>query len=217
MKFLYSRLYLYLELAMLMVVLPGLLATFIPIRYMLPTMWLTALYCHIIYRAIVRASERVFWNHAAVNWQNLKPILIRFAAAAILLTLLMLWLKPELFLSFVRQSPAFWALVMVLYPLLSVVPQEIIFRSFFFNRYSTLFPSEGVVILASGLLFGAAHLVFQNWVAPVLCLAGGVMFAATYAKSRSLLLVCLEHGLYGCFIFTLGLGRYFYHGAVGPQ
>ena len=37
---------------------------------------------------------------------------------------------------------------------------------------------------------------------------------ANLAKRRSLWLTCLEHGLYGCLIFTIGLGRYFYTGAA---
>lgn len=217
MKIIHSRIYLTLELFVLMIGLPVVLAAFIPLKYMLPMLWLSALYCHIIYRAAVHASERVYWKKSEVNWANVKPILMRFALSAALLTGLLLAFKPELFLNFVRERPLFWAIVMVAYPCISVVPQEIIFRTFFFNRYARLFTSERVVILASGVLFGAAHLIFQNWVAPLLCLIGGIFFARTYAKTRSLALVSLEHALYGCFIFTLGLGRYFYHGAVGPQ
>lgn len=82
-----------------------------------------------------------------------------------------------------------------------------------FDRYKTAF-SPRVLVLVSGVGFGFAHIVFGNWVAPVLCVIGGIMFAQTYARTRSLALVSLEHALYGDFIFTLGLGRYFYHGAV---
>ena len=39
------------------------------------------------------------------------------------------------------------------------------------------------------------------------------MFATTYQRYRSLALVCLEHAIYGCLIFTLGLGWYFYGAA----
>jgi uncharacterized protein len=120
---------------------------------------------------------------------------------------------PELLFGFVREKPLFWLIVMVMYPLISVVPQEIIFRRYMFDRYKTAF-SPRVLVLVSGVGFGFAHIVFGNWVAPVLCVIGGIMFAQTYARTRSLALVSLEHALYGDFIFTLGLGRYFYHGAV---
>ena len=44
--------------------------------------------------------------------------------------------------------------------------------------------------------------------------AGGWLFARDYARHRSLTLVCLEHAAYGCVIFTVGLGRFFYSGAA---
>lgn len=212
-----TRSYLYLEIALLMLGLPLALATILPLRYMLPTLWLSALYCHMVYRLIVDVPSRIGWGWQAVNWQNMKPLLRRFALSAALLVALTLWLKPEMFLSFVRERPLFWAVVMVAYPLLSVIPQEIIFRSFFFARYTKLFPAPAAMVIASGVMFGAAHLIFYNWVAPALCLIGGIMFAQTYGKTRSLAMACIEHAMYGCFLFTLGLGRYFYHGAVGPQ
>lgn len=205
------------ELVLLTIVLPALLYAVIPLRYMLPTLWLTALYCHLIYRAVVDAPQRIYWRWGEVNRANLRAMAIRFAISAAILTPLVLYYKPDMFLSFVRERPAFWALVMVLYPILSVIPQEIIFRSFFFTRYQRIFTSEQAMVLASGITFGAAHLIFQNWVAPALCLLGGLIFAQTYARTKSLALVWIEHSLYGCMIFTLGLGRYFYHGAVGPQ
>lgn len=209
-----TRPYLYLELAVLMMGVPILLSTIVPIKYMLPTMWLITLYCHIVYRELVHVTERVTWRWPLVNWAHLRPILVRFLLCTILLSILVAFWKPQHFLSFVCEKPYFWAFVMVAYPILSVVPQEIIFRSFFFQRYSRIFPSTFSMVLASGVMFGAAHLIFQNWVAPSLCVIGGLIFAHTYAKTRSLALVAIEHALYGCMMFTVGLGTYFYHGAV---
>lgn len=213
-RLIHHPLYLYLELIALMVGIPVLLTTIVPIRYMLPTMWLITLYCHIVYRQLVHASERIYWRWNLVDWAHLRPILLRFLFCTLLLAVVVAFWKPQHFLSFVCERPLFWAFVMVAYPLLSVIPQEIIFRSFFFQRYTRIFPTTGLMIIASGAMFGAAHLIFQNWVAPVLCLIGGLIFASTYAKTRSLALVAIEHALYGCMMFTVGLGTYFYHGAV---
>ncbi len=213
-RLVHTRPYLYVELAVLMMGVPLALSTVIPLRYMLPSLWLVALYCHIVYRAVVDVPERIYWRWNLVKWATLRPIVIRFALCALLTAMLVALWKPTYFLSFVCERPVFWAFVMVAYPILSVIPQEIIFRSFFFQRYGKIFPSNLSMILASGVLFGAAHLIFQNWVAPLMCVVGGMFFAQTYAKTKSLALAVIEHALYGCMVFTVGLGPYFYHGSV---
>jgi hypothetical protein len=48
----------------------------------------------------------------------------------------------------------------------------------------------------------------------ILTLLGGLMFAKTYEETGSLVLSGIEHALYGGFLFTIGLGKYFYYGAV---
>ncbi len=103
---------------------------------------------------------------------------------------------------------------MVLYPLLSVWPQEMLYRSLLFHRYRALFRTDIALILVSALAFGFAHVIFLNWIAVAMTVAGGFLFARDYARHRSLPLSCLEHSLYGCLIFTVGLGRFFYTGAA---
>jgi membrane protease YdiL (CAAX protease family) len=214
MRHIHSKPWLIGEFFVLMVGIPTLFYFVIPVKYLLPVLWLAALACHFGSRGPLRDLTPDWWGRNAVNWQNLKPILLRFAIAAPLLTLATWLLAPQLLFGFVRTQPIFWLLIMFLYPLLSVVPQEIIFRSFFFTRYRHLFVRPMAIIAASGFAFGYAHILFHNWLAPILCLIGGVIFAQTYATHRSLKLVALEHALYGDFLFTVGLGRYFYHGAV---
>ena len=101
---------------------------------------------------------------------------------------------------------------MVLYPLLSVYPQELFFRAFFFHRYRRLFGQGMATVVASALLFGFVHIVFGNWISILLSSVGGMLFARTYFHSGSLALTCIEHALYGNFIFTIGLGEFFFHG-----
>jgi hypothetical protein len=45
--------------------------------------------------------------------------------------------------------------------------------------------------------------------------AGGILFALTYAMTRSLMTSMIEHALYGNYLFTLGLGKYLYLDAAG--
>ena len=128
------------------------------------------------------------------------------------LTLATVLLRPDLFLAFPRDHMWLWLAVMIAYPVLSVWPQEMIYRRFFLRRYSPLFGDGAGVVAASALAFGYAHVIFLNPVAPTLTALGGLIFAAAYARHRSLALVCLEHALYGCVIFTIGLGRFFFTG-----
>jgi hypothetical protein len=136
------------------------------------------------------------------NWRMLS---LRFVIIASCLALYVVLVEPGNILAILRHKPALWALIMIAYPVLSVVPQEIIYRAFFFHRYGSLFTHKSVSIVANAALFAFAHILFRNWVAVI-----GILWAATYLGSRSLLVVSIEHALYGNFAFTLGIGYYFY-------
>lgn len=118
---------------------------------------------------------------------------------------------PKMLFSLIKTAPALWLLVMIFYPVLSVYPQELLYRAYFFHRFKPLFGERTGMILASAMLFGFVHIIFGSWISIALTAAGGVLFGMTYRKSGSLLLACLEHALFGDFIFTIGIGRYFYH------
>ncbi len=130
------------------------------------------------------------------------------------LYLLTIWLIPGGLFGFPRHSPDLWMRVMLLYPLLSVLPQSIIYRALFFARYGPLFPSPVVAVLANAAAFALAHLFFQNWIAVGLCAVGGVAFGWVHGQRGSYWSANLLHVISGWTVFTLGLGRYFYHGAV---
>jgi len=125
------------------------------------------------------------------------------------------WVADEVTLfGFVARAPAVWAVIIVLYPLFSVYPQEIILRTFFFQRYKILFQHPAAMIIANGLVFAWVHIIFQNWVAVALCVPGGMLFAYTYWKSQSTITSGFEHALFGNAMWTIGLGWFFYGGAV---
>jgi CAAX protease family protein len=114
--------------------------------------------------------------------------------------------------SFPRERPFLWLLVVLLYPLVSALPQEVIFRLFLFHRYRSLFPDPRLMMLVSASVFALAHLQLGNLVALGLPFLGGLLFAHTFGTTRALPMVTLEHGLWGDWFFTLGLGVYFYGG-----
>ncbi len=144
---------------------------------------------------------------------QLLPVLWRDAILLILLGLAVRIFAPEFLFALVRRQPRFWALIMLLYPLLSVCPQEFLYRTFFFQRYQPLFGSGRGMIAASSLAFSFVHIIFGNWLAIGLCCLGGLLFSLTYQRSGSLLLASIDHALFGNFIFTIGLGQFFHHGS----
>ena len=142
---------------------------------------------------------------------HLTALLLRDAFCLLALGLAVRFLAPEMLFSLVRRAPAIWALVMLLYPILSVFPQELLFRAFLFRRYQPLFGQGWVMIAISALAFGFVHIIFRNWFAVGLCVLGGLLFSVTYYSSQSLMLACLEHAIFGNFLFIIGLGKSFYH------
>jgi len=149
------------------------------------------------------------------TWGNVRPFLphlfIRDGVCLLGLAIAVRLFAPHLLFSLIRRSPLLWLLIFFLYPLLSVYPQELLYRAFFFHRYQPLFGTDSGMLLASALAFGFVHIIFRNWLAVGLCVIGGFLFSLTYQVSGSFLLACLDHAIFGNFLFTIGLGEFFYH------
>ena len=164
----------------------------------------------------VLRSDPTFRLSQLAVWGNARPfltaILIRDAVCLVGLGIAVYLLAPQLLFSLIRRSPRLWALIFVLYPLLSVYPQELLYRAYFFHRYQPLFGRGWGLMAASALAFGFVHIIFRNWLAVGLCVIGGLLFSLTYQTSGSLLLACLDHAIFGNFVCTIGLGQFFYHG-----
>lgn len=144
------------------------------------------------------------------------PLILGFVAAtaAVCLTLAAAFV-PGRVLELPRYRPELWLMIMLLYPFLSALPQEVIFRALFYRRYGALFPDGRLTLAVNAAVFSFAHLFYQNPVAIALTLVGGAIFGWTYQRTGSFPLVVVLHALAGQIIFTSGLGIYFYHGAIG--
>ncbi|MDH4981748.1 CPBP family intramembrane metalloprotease [Hyphomicrobium sp. D-2] len=120
---------------------------------------------------------------------------------------------PGQFLELPRNRPEVWERIMLLYPLMSVLAQELLYRTFYFHRYGVLFRHVWwAAILINGVLFGIGHIVIGTPLAIYGTMAAGVLFAWRYAMTRSFWAVFIEHTLWGWLVFTIGLGRYFFTG-----
>jgi hypothetical protein len=151
-------------------------------------------------------DRRCLWNAGAVRAGAMRIIRL-WLVGVLVLGALVRWATPERFLAMPREYPTLWVLVCVAYPLLSVYPQNLIYRAFITHRYRGVFGSEAGLVWASALAFSFAHIIFQNMPALLLTLAGGLLFANTYLRYHSLLLVSIEHALYGLLVYTIGLGH----------
>ena len=186
------------------------------VRWLIPVILLGGLALMLILLGDSGFERRRLWNIGGVR-PHLGRIILGPAIFGILSVVVLYWVDPKALFAFPRSRPGLWIMVMILYPLLAVYPQEVIYRAFFFRRYRPLFGSDQLLVHASAILFSFGHIMFKHWITFVLTLLGGYLFSYTYKKSRSLPAAALEHALYGDIIFTVGLGQYFYTGAQRLQ
>jgi uncharacterized protein len=156
--------------------------------------------------------RREFWNASPLPRQ-LPQILALFAASVVTLSALVHVYLPDLFLALPRLHPRFWAFVLLSYPIVSVYPQGLVYRTWILHRYRPVFQPQGapppLLLFASASAFAAMHMLFHNWIAVAATFPGGILFARRYLNTRSLFVSSLEHALHGCLLFTIGLGPFF--------
>lgn len=213
-KTLNNNLYKIIELALLSSILPYVVLVLKFYNLVLPILWLVTLYCIIIFYIKENNINYKLKKIFNINRLVLIKIIIRWIIFSTILLLITYYLFNEKFFIIQKNNPEILWKIMLLYPIFSALPQEFIFCKFFFFRYKSIFKNNLNLTIASALCFGIAHILFLNIIAPVLSLIGGFLFANTYRKHKSLLLVSIEHGLYGNTLFFVGLGWYFWGGSL---
>jgi hypothetical protein len=174
---------------------------------LIPLLWVVA------FGVLYLLSFGEGWQHRQLlrvpaSSAPLRLVLVRFGFVACAMALATYISAPESFMRLPLTDPWMMLAIGVLYPLLSVLPQGIIYRVFLSERYFKLFRSETSFLLFSAAAFAAGHIIFRNWVAVATTFAGGLIFMHTYLRTRSHLLASLEHALYGVFAFAVGLGKF---------
>ena len=194
------------------VAVPLAMAVLMPPRLLFPALagftLLGALLLHLTpgfrWRDLARGLGRIDWRFVAGF--SLATLGVAVAVA--------LWLAPGAFLALPRQSPALWLAVLALYPVLSALPQELIFRPLFFRRYGGLLPGRRAAIAVNAAVFSLAHLMYWNWPALAMSFAGGLAFAHAYEHQKNFPAAVVLHAIAGGIVFTAGLGVFFYTGFV---
>lgn len=138
------------------------------------------------------------------NW---KRLLLTFIIVALSSTVLLYYLQPENLFIVVRKNPLLWFVILFIYAFLSVYPQELMYRSFFFKRYHNIFSKPYYLIWVNILVFPIAHLFFDNLLVLLVTFIGGILFTVTYYRTKSVLFTSIEHAFYGNWLFTIGMGE----------
>ncbi len=214
MKFLLNKKFIAAEFVILCLCLPTYIIVSKSAAFMFNFLWGAALYSAFILYTCYKPYFHSSWKWQAVNFENMRSILVRWAFACVAMTVFIWIYDPERMFGLLKVRPEFVPVLLVAYPVFSALPQELIFCTFFFKRYEAFFGNGMKMVSASALIFAYAHILYINPVAPTLSLVGGIIFALTYLRTQSLALVTIEHGLYGNFLFLIGLGWYFYGGSV---
>lgn len=161
------------------------------------------LYTLLLYRCVrhnrVRKRDPYRVLGMQLRWFVCFPLI--FAIVWFVVPLAVLFLPQEM--------PDVYFRVLMLYPFFSALPQEFIYRQFYFARYQALFPNTWLMAAGNIAVFGLLHLPY-GWKTVLLSLVAGAFFTSTYLKSGRLSMVWLEHTLYGWLIFASGLGIWFY-------
>jgi len=128
----------------------------------------------------------------------------------VFLTISVIIFLPEKLFNLPSRNILVWVILCLFYPVFSAYGQEIIYRTFLFKRYKIIFNTDFKLILASALAFSFVHIIYFSVVSIIITFIGGIYFAHTYNKSKSVLLSSILHGILGDIIFTIGLGSYFW-------
>lgn len=156
---------------------------------------------------LLRVEKQKFALSKSIRWNAFWQLLLKRGALIIVFTLgYMFFVASEGLFSVILNKPILWIIIVIMYSLTSVYPQELIYRTFFDIRYRKYFKNRWSFIFINALVFSFAHIIFWNTLVLVLTFIGGLFFAITYEKTKSTVLVSIEHAIYGSWLFTIGMG-----------
>lgn len=206
------RLRLGIEFAALYLGAPLVIALFLPADLMFPALLaFTVVGLLLLWRTgdFDWRSLRLGWGR--IPWAEVALLALVTAVAGIAI----LWLggRQGAILGLLRSRPEFLLVIWCLYPFLSALPQELIFRPLFFHRYGSLFRDRRQALAVNAAVFSFAHLMYWHWIVLAMTAVGGWVFARAYL-ARGFPSAWVLHAVAGNVIFAIGMGVYFYTGNV---
>lgn len=155
------------------------------------------------------------WHSLVRGWMRVPRAEVAGIALAVLvagLVILKISQPQELF-RILRDRPEFLPVIWIFYPILSALPQELIFRPLFFHRYGALLPAGRGAVAVNAAVFSFAHLMYWSWIVALMTFIGGWFFARAYLR-HGFPSAWVLHAVAGNVLFAVGMGYYFYSGNV---
>ena len=201
-----SQVYTVFEFLLFFIFIPFIANSYLENWYKIIPLFLIAVFFTVLLRLDPEFDKRVFFR---LDKYRLK----KSVARVIIVTILLIWFTwsvfPDLLLYYPRDDFEDYLITFILYPFASVIPQEIIYRVYYFHRYQKIVPEKYLLMLSNAIIFGLTHWIYGNWIAPIATFLVSWIFIFNYIKSKSLLNVSLEHYFYGLVMFTIGFGYFF--------
>jgi membrane protease YdiL (CAAX protease family) len=163
-------------------------------------------FLYVIY-VLLKVEKNKFNIAPDLNWKTFwKHTAVKFLAIAVVTTLFVWITNKDSLFEVLYNKPRLWLIILFVYSFFSVYPQELIYRTFYFQRYQDLFKNKILFFFINAIVFSLAHIFFRNALVILITFIGGILFALSFNKTRSTLLISIEHAIYGCWLFTVGMG-----------
>ncbi|WP_299944159.1 CPBP family intramembrane glutamic endopeptidase [uncultured Ruegeria sp.] len=188
------------------------IAVFFPPNWMFPALFAFAG----LGIVLLHATPGFRWAELRQGWANwsLRELVVFTLVTGVFCTALIYLARPGAAFFLLKHRPEMLAFIWVGYPLLSALPQELLFRPLFFRRYHAILPQGRKADMLNAAIFSFAHLMYWSWIVAIMTFAGGLLFSWAYRQRGSFFYAVLLHAIAGNIIFAVGLGVYFYSGNV---
>lgn len=200
------------ELLVLFVGVPFVLAVFLPPRALYPVLGAGC----VVGIILLHFTQGFRWREllGGVRWLEILGLgVVTFVVASFVCWLIL----PERLWFILIHAPQVMLGIGILYPIIQVVPQELVYRALFFERYGHLFSSQRQAIFVNAVLFSFGHLMYWHPIVWIATFIGSFLFTHAYFRPRGFVQACALHGIAGTAIFASGLGWLFYSGGNVAQ
>ena len=201
------------EFALLFFVAPAVMAVAVPPGWLFPVLGVFSLLSILL----LLATPGFHLQELLEGWRrvSLRLVLSVAVVTAAVGSAIVLATAPGSFLGLVRGNPGLMLMIAALYPLVSALPQELVYRALFFRRYASILPDRaGPAVLLNAAVFSFAHLMYWSWIVLGMTFAGGLLFAWSHRVRRNFPEAVVVHAVAGIVLFAVGMGAYFYSGNV---